>query len=92
MPTKSIANQTMILLDAFSLFRNPELRVKKPSGEEVLHMHRCTDHDAVVKLVHSSSINVTVKMWGKFNSPPFVASYVGVSGGLRAGKLSELFV
>ena len=82
----------MILLNAFSLFRNPEIRVKKLSGEDVLYMHRCTDHDAVVKLVHSSSINVTVKMWGKFNSPPFVASYVGVSGGLRAGKLSKLFV
>ena len=82
----------MIQLDAFSLFRNPELRVKKPSGEEVLYMHRCLDHDAVVELVHSSSIKLTVKMWGKFNSPPFLASYVGVSGGLRAGELSELFI
>ena len=92
LPTKSIENQTMIQLDTLSLFRNPEIRVRKPSGEEVLHMYRCANHDAVVKLVHSSSVNLTVKMWGKFNSPPFLASYVGVSGGLRAGELSELFV
>ena len=82
----------MIQLDTLSLFRNPEIRVKKLSGEDVLYMHRCRDHDAVVKLVHSSNITLTVKMWGKSNSPPFLASYVGVSGGLRTGELSELFV
>lgn len=81
----------MIQLDTLSLFRNPEIRVKKPSGE-VLYMYMCGDHDTVIKVIHSSSINLTVKMWGKFSSPPFVASYVGVSGGLGAGKLSELFV
>ena len=78
----------MIQLDTLSMFRNPEITVKKLSGEEVLYMRKCRDHDAVVKLVHSSSIKLRVKMWGKFNSPPFLASYVGVSGGLRAGKLS----
>ena len=80
--------KTMIQLDTLSLFRNTEIRVKKPSGEEVLHMYSCwhMDRGAVLKEVHSSSINLTVKMWGKFNSPPFVASYAGVSGGLRAGK------
>ncbi|XP_074632006.1 uncharacterized protein LOC141890434 isoform X2 [Acropora palmata] len=71
---------------------NPEIRVKKPSGEEVLYMYRCANHDAVVKLVHSSSINLTVKMWGKFNSPPFLASYVGVSGGLRAATLLSSWI
>ena len=82
----------MIQLDTLSLFRNPEIRVKKLSGEDVLYIHRCRDHDAIVKLVHSSSITLTVKMWGKFNSPPFVASYAGVSGGLRAGELLEIFI
>ncbi|XP_074632022.1 scavenger receptor cysteine-rich domain-containing protein DMBT1-like isoform X2 [Acropora palmata] len=71
---------------------NPEIRVKKPSGEEVLYMYRCANHDAVVKLVHSSSINLTVKMWGKFNSPPFLASYVEVSGGLRAATLLSSWI
>ena len=79
----------MIQLDTLSLFRNPEIRVKKPSGEEVLYVYRCRDHDTVIKLVHSSSIILTVKMWA---SPPFVASYAGVSGGLRAGELLEIFV
>ncbi|XP_067024678.1 uncharacterized protein [Acropora muricata] len=71
---------------------NPEVKVKKPSGEEVLHMQRCRDHDTVIKLIHSSSINLTVKMSGKFNSPRFVASYVGVSGGLRAATLRSSWI
>ncbi|XP_068682562.1 uncharacterized protein [Montipora foliosa] len=67
----------------------PEIRVWTHYGKNVMYSHRCMqiENGAIFKEIPSSNISLMVKIWEDFGSPPFLASYVAVNGGVQAGSL-----
>ncbi|XP_068759720.1 MAM and fibronectin type III domain-containing protein 1-like [Montipora capricornis] len=67
----------------------PEIRVWTHYGKNVMYSHSCMqiENGAIFKEIPSSNISLMVKIWEDFGSPPFLASYVAVNGGVQAGSL-----
>ena len=78
----------MTRLTSLSAFRNPEIRVWTHYGKDVMDRHSCEpmENGAILEEIPSSNISLMVKIRGDFGSPPFLASYAAVNGGLQAGK------